>query len=184
MEAIALGRSTPKKRYRTMIEGVAIAVSRGAELNLRIYAPATTESERQHRLELGALIDELAVQDHVRLMDGVPPADIPALLASSDVLINSTEAGSGDKAVFEAMAMGRAVLVSNPSFRELLADLPLPLQFEPDDASDLAAALNGVASASPETLRKTAIELRSRIERGHSIETWARGIVRLVAADR
>jgi glycosyltransferase involved in cell wall biosynthesis len=117
-------------------------------------------------------------------MDGVPPADIPTLLASSDVLINATEAGSGDKAVFEAMAMGRTVLVSNPSFGDLLADLPLSLRFKPDDPTALAEALKGVASAEPETLRRIATELRSRIERGHSIDTWAQGIVRSVVDGR
>ena len=40
----------------------------------------------------------------IRLDDGVPRGEVPALLRDADVLVNATEDRSADKVVFEAMA--------------------------------------------------------------------------------
>ena len=68
--------------------------------------------------ELGHLIDS-ASNNHIRFVRGaleheVPASEIPALLDGADALLSTTLDGSGDKAVFEAMAARRPAIVSNP----------------------------------------------------------------------
>lgn len=179
LQAIALGRTSIKKDYQTMIRGVSLAREAGVDVTLYIVGPSTTPAEQAHRGQLAASIAKLGAAGYIHLEDGVAPSEIPQLIASSDVLVNSTVAGSGDKAVFEAMASGRLVLVSNPAFFELLSDLPLELTFAPGDAIALADRLAQLSTASPELRWATVRELRSRIESAHSSDSWAERIVTL-----
>ena len=180
LRLLAVGRTSPVKSYETMIRAVALARARGVDAQLRIVGPSITPLEQEHRTALLALIDDLG-PGQVRLDEGVAPGEIPALLAGSDVLVNATAGGSADKAVFEAMAVGRPVLVSSPAFAPLLADLPLSLAFPERDADGLASRICDLAAVSRPELVELGLQVRSRIVEEHSLDHWARSVVELAA---
>jgi glycosyltransferase involved in cell wall biosynthesis len=170
VEAIALGRYSPAKGYRQMIEAVASVDN----IRLRIHGPTLTDEERTHRRELEAL-----GAPRVELLDAVPRERIPALLAGSDVLVNNMRSGTSDKVVYEAGASCVPAIASNPVFDDLL---PEEWRFPREDAGALADRLRAFAALSTEERAELGARLRERVLARHSVESWADGI--LAAARR
>jgi glycosyltransferase involved in cell wall biosynthesis len=179
---VAVGRTSPSKGFATMIEALALVQGRGLDASLRIVGPSTTEAEHAHRRELRSLVERLDLAASVSIEDGVSPADVPGLIASGDALVNDMVRGSGDKVVFEAAALARPALVSNPSFAELLGGIEPSLRFPRGDAAELALRISELAGLKPSARAVIAAELRLRVERDHSLEHWSDAV--RDAADR
>jgi glycosyltransferase involved in cell wall biosynthesis len=179
LRLVAVGRTSAYKGYDVMIRAVAEARGRGANAELRIVGPSLTPAERTYRSELHALVDAEG-EGGIRLEEGVPRGAMPALLREADVLVNATEDRSADKVVFEAMAVGRPVLVSSPAFAELVAPSSLPLTFRRDDPASLTSRIEALATASNADLRAIGGVLSRRVAAEHSLEHWADRVAQLV----
>jgi glycosyltransferase involved in cell wall biosynthesis len=154
LRAVALGRTSPAKGFETIVRAAALA-----DVDLELRGPSFTDEEKAERRRLEAL--------GARVEESLPYADVPALLAKKDVLVNNMREGALDKVVYEAAATCMPVLASNSGFEGLL---PPELRFRADDADDLAAKLRALAAADRNALGR---ELRTRVEQGHSVEHWA-----------
>lgn len=163
LRVAALGRTSPAKG----LEAVVRAVASLPDVELTVAGPSLTEEERRHRGVLAELVAELGVGDRVELREPLPREEVPAFLATIDVLVNNMRAGATDKIVYEAAATCLPVLASNPA---LDGFLPAQLRFDRDDAASLAARLRELADADRAALGR---ELRVRAERGHDVEGWA-----------
>jgi glycosyltransferase involved in cell wall biosynthesis len=171
LRLLALGRYSPAKGLDVVLRAVA-AVGDGARLD--VHGPALSEEERTHRAELERLTAELELDGRVTLGDAVPRAEIPGLLATHDVLVNNMRAGAPDKVVYEAAAACVPVLASNPVFDSLLE----PAQrFPRDDPAELAARIWELAALDDAGRAALGRRLRERVEAGHSVESWARGVL-------
>jgi glycosyltransferase involved in cell wall biosynthesis len=173
LRLVAMGRTSPAKGFDRIMRAVARAREEGTNVELRVIGPATTPAELAHAAELGRLIEGLRSNGAIRLEPNVAPTEVPAVLAGADALVNAMVAGSGDKVVFESMAVGRLPLVSNPAFVEVLGGLPLELRFERDDERMLASRIETLARADPVVVDETRRMLRARVERDHSLAGWA-----------
>ncbi len=162
LRVVSLGRTSPAKGLATIVEGVRLARARGVELELELRGPSLTEEEQRHRAELGDV------------QPPVPRPEMPALLGRADVLVNNMKAGAPDKIVYEACATCLPVLASNPSLFDLLDE---ELRFDRDSPAQLADRLQWVAGLTVDERSAIGRELRSRVERSHSTQTWAQGIV-------
>ena len=181
LRLLALGRTARWKGLATLLDAFALVLESGTEATLEIRGPSLTEDERAHRQELASRIagDE-RLHSQVELLEPVPRAQIPALLASSDVVVSPNEPRSGstfDKAVFEAAACARPVVSTNAAFAPLLDGLPLRLLAPPGDPVALAAALRNVAAAGEEVRAATGTELRRRVVEHHSLDHWAETVI-------
>lgn len=133
--------------------------------------------------EVGARLEAAAARrPWVRLIGEVPHADMPALLARADVALNTSVAEGMSNAVLEAMACGRAPLLSDiPAHREIAEDEVSALLFDvsgPDagaaalarqaarlaDDPALRARLGGAAAARARARHTTAEEARRTLE--------------------
>jgi glycosyltransferase involved in cell wall biosynthesis len=183
---LALGRTAPWKGYLTLLDAFERALTDGLDARLEIRGPSTTPAERQHRAALGARIaGSERLRSSAELGEAVTRDAIPVLLARADALVTAADSGHGtqtlDKVVYEASACAVPVIASNPALAGYLAGLPLDLTFRPRDAADLARALVDFAAV-PAALRSAAgLELRRRVEAGHSVETWADRVVAVIA---
>jgi glycosyltransferase involved in cell wall biosynthesis len=173
LRLLALGRTSDSKRYDLAIEGVASARAAGADVRLRVVGPATNTHEGRERSRLAERIDALHMGEFVTLQDGVPASQVPDLLAGADALLSTTVDGSGDKAVFEAMAVGRPVVTSNPVFEDLLSGLPLELAFPTGDVEALGSRLAALARSEPAAIAETGTVLAARVAERHSRAHWA-----------
>jgi glycosyltransferase involved in cell wall biosynthesis len=66
------------------------------------------------------------------------------------------------------------VIASNPVFDSLLEPAQL---FSRDDPGELAERLRALAALAPEERDEIGRRLRERVEEGHSVESWARGVL-------
>lgn len=182
LRLLSLGRTTPVKRHTVTLRAVASA-RRRVDVALRIVGASTTPSERQHRVELERAIDGLDLRSVVTLEDPVPRFDIPNLLAESDCLVSATIAGSADKSVLEAMAVGRPTLVSNPAFAPMLQGLAPSLRFREGDPQDLSDRIEAIAHTGAAERRAIGEALSERVGREHSLGHWADRIIELARPD-
>ena len=83
----------------------------------RTARPATASTTRTSASSSGSRRSSGSTRE---LGGPVPRAEIPALFARSDVLVNNMRAGAPDKVVYEAAASCLPVLASNPVFDDLL----------------------------------------------------------------
>ena len=164
LHALALGRYSPAKGYETLIRA-----ARRAGIRLTVHGPALTDEERRHREELRGLAG-----GDVELLDAVPRTEIPALLGRADVLLNNNRTGTADKVVYEACASCVPAFASAASFVSLL---PEPLRFAREDDEGLAEALVAFAARGRADRLQLGRDLRLEVERGHSVESWADGVL-------
>jgi glycosyltransferase involved in cell wall biosynthesis len=182
LQTVAFGRTSRAKGYVAMIRAIDRLRGRGRQVNLRIIGPSATSAEAAHRAELHSLIEELALASAVTLELGVPRDDVPRILATSDMLLNGMVAGSGDKAVFESLAVGRPAIASNPAFAPLFDGLPVDLSFEEGSAESLADRMEAIADLGSETRLEIASILRHRVEDHHSLDHWSATVVEEIDA--
>jgi glycosyltransferase involved in cell wall biosynthesis len=158
LKVVSLGRTSPAKGYETIARAAALA---GVELEVR--GASVTAEEHAERSRLQAL--------GVSVEAPVPFAEVPALLARKDVLVDNMREGALDKVVYEAAATGMPVLASNAGFDDLL---PPELRFDRNDPADLAARLTRLCDIDRNAL---GLELRARVEARHSAAHWARALL-------
>jgi glycosyltransferase involved in cell wall biosynthesis len=168
---LALGRYSTAKGLDVLVASVPLA---GDDVELHVHGPALSEDEHAHRRELEQLVGELELEGRVTVGDSVPRAEIAALFASHDALVNNMRAGAPDKVVYEAAASCVPVLASNPIFDELLAP---EQRFTRWDPSSLADRVRGLAAMSSAERAALGARLRERVAERHSVQSWARGIL-------
>ena len=146
----------------------------GEDVTLDVHGPALSTDEEAHRAELEQVVAELDLDGRVTIGGPVPRAEIPQLFATHDALVNNMRAGAPDKVVYEAAASCLPVLASNPIFDDLLdADQ----RFTRWDPGALAERVRALAALSPEARGSLGRRLRERVAEGHSVQSWARGIL-------
>jgi glycosyltransferase involved in cell wall biosynthesis len=168
---LALGRYSTAKGLDVALAAVPLA---GPDVQLHVHGPALSDEERAHRAELQQLVGELDLEGRVTIGDAVPRQDIPELLAAHDALVNNMRAGAPDKVVYEAAAACRPVLASNPIFDELLDPEQRFTRWDPNALADRIRALADMSSDDRAALGR---RLRDRVAAGHSVQSWARGIL-------
>jgi glycosyltransferase involved in cell wall biosynthesis len=178
LRLLALGRYSPAKGLDVVL--AALAASPG-DVALAVHGPSLSDEERAHRRELEELVRELGLGSRVELGDPVPRAEIPALLAASDALVNNMREGAPDKVVYEAAASCRPVLASNPVFDTLLEP---GWRFPRHDPRTLADRIAALAATSAEERAAAGRRLRQRVEAEHSVQSWARGILDAAGVSR
>ena len=171
LRLLALGRYSRAKGLEFVIRAVAAV---GDGVGLDIHGPALSDDERAHRAELESLVRELDLVDRVALADAVPRSRIPELLASHDALVNNMRAGAPDKVVYEAAASCLPVLASNPVFDALLEP---EQRFGRESPEELAARMRELAELGSADRAELGNRLRERVEAGHSVDSWARGVL-------
>jgi glycosyltransferase involved in cell wall biosynthesis len=155
--ALVLGRYSPAKGLETILHAARMA-------GVHVEARGTDATFEAYKRGLQQAFSE------AELGGPVPRAEVPALFARSHVLVNNMRAGAPDKVVYEAAASCLPVLAANPVFDDLL---PEELRFAQDDADELAAKLRGL-----DPRRRP--ELREVVERRHSVDHWADGLLATV----
>jgi glycosyltransferase involved in cell wall biosynthesis len=109
------------------------------------------------------LADRLRVQNHLRVVGGIPKSDVPRWLNEGDIFINTTNYESFGVSVMEAAASGLCIVTTDVGeLRYLWEDGQDALLVPPDDPEAMAAAVRriltepGLAQRLSESARKKA----------------------------
>jgi glycosyltransferase involved in cell wall biosynthesis len=171
LRLLALGRYSRAKGLEVVLRALAEV---GDDVALDVYGPALSDDEREHRRELKRLIAELGLGGRVTLGEPVPRAQVPSLFAAHDALVNNMRAGAPDKVVYEAAASCLPVLASNPVFDSFLDP---EQRFRRESADELGKRIREFAMSDVPARAELGRRLRHRVQEGHSVESWARGVL-------
>lgn len=136
-KVVSVGSLKDVKRHALAIS--AVAQSPNLSLKIAGEGPLRESLEKQ--------IAELGVSDRVELLGDV--ANVPELLAQSDVLLSTSEFEGFSLVAVEAQATGIPVVGPNvPGFREVVVDGETGILYGEDEVGDVVAALETVLSPS------------------------------------
>jgi glycosyltransferase involved in cell wall biosynthesis len=177
LRVLSLGRYSRAKKLDELIEGVRLARERGVDAVFAVYGTTGAPELDAYKAELEALARGL---DWVTIGDPIARTEVPAAYAGADVV--ASDFNSPDKVVFEACASCRPVLASDASFDGLFEGIEPPLGFERGRPETFAARLEALAALDGAARLAIGKELRERVRKHHSVDTWADAILRLADA--
>lgn len=117
---LMFGRISPVKKVHLLIEALRIIKERGINISLDIVGNASAKDsnyldEIKNKIKLYEL-------SNVKILPSVRYEDVPETLRKYSCLINLTPSGSLDKTIFEALASGLPVVITNSYFINKLPD--------------------------------------------------------------
>ena len=184
---LSVGRLTPVKDPRVIVEALGLLVERGRDVSLDLVGAGLVTSDAGYREEVERAIRERGLEARVRLTGAVPYRDIPARYADATVVVNASRTGSLDKVVLEAMATGRPVVSCNEAtagaFAPLGDEAPT-FGFPPGDADALAARLERLLDLSDDARADLGRRLRDVVARDHDVDRLMERLVREMEAAR
>jgi len=174
---ISLGRYSRPKRLDEMVEGVRIVRERGVDARIDLYGTTGSPAEESYKRELEALVARPGYSEFASVGGPTPRTQLPPIYAAADVV--ASDFISPDKIVLEACSSCRPVLASHEAFDTLFAGIEPPLAFERDRPETFADRIQALAALGDEERHAIGRELRERVSRQHSVETWADAILGL-----
>jgi glycosyltransferase involved in cell wall biosynthesis len=178
---ITVGRLSHIKRLDVVIDALGHLTARAADgrriTGVLIGGPLS-EADRDYETELRQRAQEVGVSERVEFVGAASFETVHAWYWDADVCVNSSETGSADKAVLEAMSVGLPVVTSNEAFAQLL---PFGLHGEclvpGADPHALARRVAQIAAMEVDTRRALGLRLRKVVVEGHSLHRLAARIV-------
>jgi glycosyltransferase involved in cell wall biosynthesis len=163
---LVVGRLAPQKRPDVALQALARVREKHPEAQLDLVAHGPLEGETT------ALVGELGLRDHVRLL--TKGADVPELLSEAACFLLTSDYEGFPYTVLEAMAAGVPVVSTRVGgVPEQVADGETGLLFEPGDPAAAAAAVEQLL-ADPERAHRLSEAGRERVRREFGRERMVR----------
>jgi glycosyltransferase involved in cell wall biosynthesis len=139
----SVARIHPRKDLETFLRAAALIAPRFPRLKVALVGAAEVDEELAYRVRLQTLARELGIADRVCFAGA--RCDVPAVLAALDVAVLSSRHEGFGRAVVEAMAAGRPLVVSREgALPELVTHGVEGLCATAADPKDFAAKLSTV----------------------------------------
>ncbi len=174
---IVVGRISPVKDYETTIRAIALVKKAGHNIILDIVGGAGLPLQETYLTALKQLVVDLDLKDHVIFHGALPNTKVAPLLLDAHCFINTSQTGSFDKAVGEAMASGLPIVSSNEAFREVLGQLATVLMFPSGNIDALAQLLVGMIKKTDDQRGELGKQLSAIIHTQHSLENFIKRII-------
>lgn len=174
--AVSFGAIQDHKRPGPLLDGLALARSRGADLHLVLAGAPATE-----RFDLLGRIDQLGLEDHVTITGYLEEEAFQDWLSAADLCVNLRGPSSGGTSggAARALAAGRALVLSDlPEWREFPDDAVRRISLGEAEVEELAAAFQalvddpGARSEHESAARAWAVEVASWSLVGARVHDW------------
>lgn len=136
LRLLSVGRVSPSKDQRTLIEAVAALLDLGIPATLDIVGGPSQDADDRYLKELHRLVAEKRLESSVRFLGPKRSDELPDLYRSYSVFVHASRTGSIDKVVLEALACGLPVYSSSEAFASGFSGAVRA--FSPQDARGLA----------------------------------------------
>ena len=172
LRVLSVGRLSPVKQHEVLVEAARILVQeRGmASLQVRIVGGPALPSDEEYALRLRQMVVDHGLKGHVVFSGPVPYDKVVSEYQDCDLFVNPSRTDSLDKVALEAMACGLPVVTSNPAMGSLLTEGCSGLFFPHRDPWALAEAIIEIAALPFRQRHQLGLDLRRRVEQGHSLE--------------
>lgn len=172
---LSVSRISPRKDLETLIKAAGILVN---EKNIRslefsIVGGVPMASQEQYHEELKRMVRKLELEDYVKFVGYVPHTEIAGRYQGCHVFVSTSQTGSLDKIVLEAMACEKPTLACNEAFEDVFGDYSSTLMFRKNDPNDLADKITHLLQMDENRHDEMCHSLRRIVEKGHSVESLA-----------
>lgn len=174
---ITIGRISPIKDYSTLIGVMNLLKRKSLNVQLDIIGGIDSSKYQDYLVNLKQRVKEEGLEGVVNFIGPVPNKDIANYLHDADVFVNTSQTGSLDKAILEAMACGLVVFSSNDSAMNVFGEYQNKLFFKPKDELDLAQKISEVIVSSEEERKKIGLGLSEIVGRDHNLEKLIEKII-------
>lgn len=173
-----VGRKSPIKHLEVIIQAVRLLVCRDGitDLRVRMIGPTAPKDSAYARM-LHDLVAESDLKEEVVFVDPVPYRAIAHEYRQADLLVSTSQTGSADKVVLEAMACEVPVLTSNAGFASVLSPWSEVLLARGNDPETLAVMMKRLIEMQPSERIRIGRALRRLVEDRHSLNRLARKLV-------
>jgi glycosyltransferase involved in cell wall biosynthesis len=117
---VSIGRISKIKRQDLAVKVLGDLKKEGIDAELFIVGEPLTEDDRNYKIELELIVEKNNLKNDVKFFGSVSNNDLPKFLQGMDVLVHTSETGSLDKVVLEAMSAGVVVLSTSSAVHEVL----------------------------------------------------------------
>lgn len=169
LSVLSVGRVASVKRLEVLVEALRLVRGEGIEVKATIVGP-TLSGEEGYAETLRRRIGAAGLGEVLNLAGPVRPQAMPSVYRRADVLVNTTETGSADKSVLEAMSCGVPVAVANEVFARLVQEVAPEIGRAAPDALEMATRLRAVAALGEEQRRALGEKVRELVIQRHSLD--------------
>ncbi|APX23617.1 MAG: glycosyl transferase family 1 [Rhodobacteraceae bacterium] len=172
---VTAARLSPEKNLSFILRAMAALRDRGAP-GFRLLVLG--EGDERPRLE--AMIEDLDLQDCVRLVGAVPSDEVPSWLTISDIFVFASAAETQGMVVLEAMAAGLPVVAVNSSGIDAFVENRETGYATPEDLEIWTETLHGlmVSNTKREVMGGAAREAAMK----HSVEAFSASVLTIYEA--
>ncbi len=172
---ISIGRISPSKNYMLMIDAVKMLLKKEIDVKLKIIGAPASSGDEDYLEELKSKIAKDNLGDVVELTKAIPYEKIEDELRKASIFINTSETGSMDKAVLEAMSAGVFVITSNEAFYEL-SKIDKVLFLQDKTAEKLAENIKRILEMPRNRKKEIKEKLREEVFQKHNLENLIKKI--------
>jgi glycosyltransferase involved in cell wall biosynthesis len=147
---LSLGRISPSKNIHTLIAALEIMKKEGVQFTADIYGNILDEA---YAKQLHDQVKEAGLADRVKFPGPVANRESPKVYSAHQIFVNLSPNGMYDKTIFEGMACGCFVFVSNDDIKDKIDPL---FAFPYADAAGLAQRMRDFLALSPAEQNKKA----------------------------
>jgi len=168
---LSVGRISPVKDYETLIRAADILVNKKGMDNLEfiIAGGVPIPFQQAYYEKIVKMAQELRLAERLKFVGLIPHTEVVDYYQACDLFVNTSQTGSMDKAVLEAMACGKPVLTSNEAFTEVLADYADLLLFAPERPEELAEKIIYILRMNGEKRKALCRNMGEIIKKEHSV---------------
>lgn len=143
LSLLAVGRLSPTKDFETVIRAIFLLNKKIPSLSLDIVGDPIISQDFIYKDELNNLIEKAGLDGIVNFVGGRRHGEMSRVYATHKILIHTSQTGSVDKVVLEALASGRIVVTSSEAFRSAAAS-GVVYAFPPGDFQELARIIEKI----------------------------------------
>lgn len=170
---LSVGRLSPVKSYEVLIRAADILVNQRniKDLEFQITGGLPLKSHEKYFNFLKDMVKEYTLEDYFRFIGSVPHTQIQSYYQNCDLFVSTSDTGSLDKAVLEAMASEKPVLTSNEAFKGILNNyLDGQLIFEEGNAAQLSERIDSMLGMEERSRDELGLNLRNIVSQNHNLD--------------
>jgi glycosyltransferase involved in cell wall biosynthesis len=175
-----VGRVSRSKNIHPMLQAVSGLSKHGIPYRFTIVGGPVTHEDATYYKELKKQVGTLDIQGFVSFVGAKKNTEIPLTLSQSDIFLHTSDTGSLDKAVLEAMAAGCVVISSNDAARPILASIQGALAIPKPDPALLARAIQRMYEVGESGRTRIGERSRAVVMKEHSLTSLIERLVQLL----